>query len=482
MKRILPLVGLLFVLFACNRGEEEQGPLPTIAWDEPSGRYRIYANEALTLVPTIGHTDESSTYLWRLADRPVGTASNYTFSAPTAGTYFLKLRVTNRYGATEEEIKVTVEEAPATETPTILPNDTAFSWHFPWTEINMAQGRSLRVRPYFVENANGAKAQWTLDGKPVEGEQGGLAFVFHATTQGRHVLELSLRGDTLQVSQQLVVNVCPPAGTYRRASGGEALVNRVYQYMPAPGHWVNGYIIVGEFLPPNCTHEQACDSVLAQFRRNRMVSLGAQGGYLVAGFDHSVAAASGQELLVKGNPYNYQSEPGIIWVSQDDNGDGLPNDQWFELAGSEYGTPNHIRDYAIRYQRPTQARSAIAWQDEAGATDIVPYMSYWNPSPTYWQPWVEGTQRIYYGSRLLSHHTYVNGVSSMPPYAWGYADNQGSDYTDLGRYSISNARTWDGQPAHLAYIDFVRIQTAQTGYTPNLGDISTEVYSIRAHE
>ena len=95
---------------------------------------------------------------------------------------------------------------------------------------------------------------------------------------------------------------------------------------------------------------------------------------------------------------------------------------------------------------------------------------------------MEGTERIYYGSRLESHHTYVNGSSNIPPYAWGYADNKGSDYTDLGRYSIANARTWDGQPAHLEYIDFVRIQTAQAGHTPNLGEISTEVYSIRANE
>ena len=76
----------------------------------------------------------------------------------------------------------------------------------------------------------------------------------------------------------------------------------------------------------------------------------------------------------------------------------------------------------------------------------------------------------------------VGGISDIPPYDWGYADNLG-DFIDgpagkMGYYKISNARTWDGKPADLQYIDFIRIQTAQTGSTPNLGEISTEVYYI----
>ena len=74
-----------------------------------------------------------------------------------------------------------------------------------------------------------------------------------------------------------------------------------------------------------------------------------------------------------------------------------------------------------------------------------------------------------------------------PAFDWGYADNAGSDYfknssfdtiNAMGYYKISNAKTWDGKNANLQYIDFVKVQTAQTGYSPNLGDISTEVYGI----
>lgn len=335
------------------------------------------------------------------------------------------------------------------------------SKYFPWSEINVAQGRTIKVKFYMTNS-------------PTE-----VSEVFFAKEIGRHIVTLTYD----EFSQDFVINVCPPAGTYRRSSTGNAMVNHIYEYMPAPGHQVNGYIVTGEAFPANCTHEQACDSVLAHISRNWPISLGGQGGYLIAGFDHSVpCGGTSYDLCIKGNPFSYQSEPGIIWVSQDDNGDGLPNDQWFELAGSEFGTENHATEYAITYFKPEKPKSAVYWRDSNNDSDSIPYMSYWNPSPYYWQPWVKGIEHTYFGSRLRNRSTYENGISNMPPYDWGYVDNL-NDVIDgpagrMGYYKISNARTWDGKPANLEYIDFIKIQTAQTGSTPNLGEISTEVYYI----
>ena len=274
-----------------------------------------------------------------------------------------------------------------------------------------------------------------------------------------------------------------------------ALVSKVFEYMPAPGIMVNGYSIVGDFIWNGATMQEACDRALKHFRKKYMVSLGAQGGYLVAGFDHNVRNSQGDyDLVIKGNPFNYQSEPGIIWVMKDENGDGLPNDTWYELKGSEYGTENETLNYAITYYKPTAPEQDIEWTDNQGGSGIVPYMKTWNQHPSYWQDWVpteldgQGREcRTYYGSRLKDMHTYVNGYSDEPPYPWGYADNMGSDYfvnnkfnasMAMGYYKICNAVKADGQPANLDYINFVKVQTAQTGYTPNLGEISTEVYGI----
>lgn len=76
------------------------------------------------------------------------------------------------------------------------------------------------------------------------------------------------------------------------------------------------------------------------------MSLGAFGGYLVVGFDHSIENDGGYNIGVSGNSFDGSSEPGIVWVMQDENGDGLPNDTWYELKGSEYGKPETTQDYA----------------------------------------------------------------------------------------------------------------------------------------
>lgn len=488
MKRFLRFLIYMLALLpiACSDKNDDGGPVPVITWAETSARFRVYVDEALMLVPDIEGTDETTTYTWTIDGAVVSTSDSFTFLSHETGEFFVHIVVTNRFGSAEDEVKVTVLESQNAELPE-LPAETRF-WCFPWTEINVAQGRTITAKAYLLQ-APAAEATylWTLDG--VAGQEAAIddsvvEYHFPASDQGTHHLTLTIHTPDTTASQDFIVNVCPPAGTYRRSFTGEALVNKIYEYMPAPGHQVNGYIIVGDSYPENCTHEQACDSVLAHFQRRWSISLGSQGGYVIAGFDHSVKNSDGDyDLCIKGNPFSYQSEPGIIWVSQDDNGDGLPNDQWFELAGSELNKDTHTTDYAITYYRPSAARSAIAWRDRYGQTGYVPYLSYWNPHDSYWQPWVESSERTFFGSRLADRSTYTNGYSDIPPYDWGYVDNLGSDFIDgpagkMNYFRLSNARNSDGTPAQLEYIDFIKIQTAQTGSTPNLGDISTEVYYI----
>lgn len=273
------------------------------------------------------------------------------------------------------------------------------------------------------------------------------------------------------------------------------LVDTVYEFMPAPGHQVNGYTITGDFIHAGASMKEVCDSVMSHFKKRWSISLGGQGGYVVAGFKEKVENTQGEyELAIKGNPYSYQSEPGIIWVSMDENGDGLPNDTWYELAGSEYGTENETLDYAITYYKPTTPKTDIRWTDNQGGEGIIPYMEEWNKHDSYFQDWIPTNKNekgeeyyTYYGSRLKDTHTYENGYTNEPPFDWGYADNAGKDYFRneaidfngaLGYYKISNAVRRDGSPANLPYINFIKVQTAQTGWTPNLGEISTEVYGI----
>src|ERR1035437_4072733 len=63
--------------------------------------------------------------------------------------------------------------------------------------------------------------------------------------------------------------------------------------------------------------------------------LGGFGGYVVAGFDHNVANGDGFDFEVyalKGA----SPEPGVVYVMSDTNGDGLPNETWYELKGNQF--------------------------------------------------------------------------------------------------------------------------------------------------
>ncbi len=478
-------VACILCLAACS-DDDASGPLPVITWNMSGARFKVLEGEVLSLVPDVANTDETTQYLWLREGTAVGTADNYSFCEEHAGEYYILFRVSNRFGTAEDELKVTVVERIGGQTDSIPDNDSVFAWRWPFTEMNIPVGRSIHLTPYCVENADGATYLWADNGTPVAGT---MDYVFTASEQGLHTLTLTLSIDTFQVSQDILLRVCPPAGTYRReaTARSQQMVTRIFEFVPAPGHQVNGYRLTGDAFPANCSHEEACDTVLQHFLRGWSTSLGACGGYLVAGFDHSVAVSGNYDLCIKGNPFDYQSEPGIIYVSQDVNGDGLPNDIWYELAGSEYGTESHTTGYAVTYYRPSQPHSATVWKDNKGGRGEIPYMSYWNPNPYYWQDWIDGSEKTYFGSCLASHVSYSGGISDLPPYPWGYADNLGSDYRNgtlgrMGYYKVENARTWDGQPAALEYFDFVKVQTAITGATPNLGEASTEVYGIFATE
>ena len=478
----LPFLLCVLSLSSCSDKDPITGPVPIITWKMSGGRFTTYTGETIMLVPDIENIDETTTYQWSIDGKTVGTADSYTFLSETTGEYYIAFHVTNKFGSADDEVKVTVKERTTELWPEIPRNDSTFTWKFPFTDINIPIGRDIHLRPYMQTCNNGVTYTWTMDGTTISNTQ---ETVFTGTSEGQYLLNLTAtRNDSILGTQDFTINVCPAAGVYRRNQSGASMVNKIFEYMPAPGHQVNGYIIVGESFPKGCTHEQACNIVLDHFRNRWMASLGGQGGYLIAGFDHSVPNKGNEyDLCIKGNPFNYQSEPGIIWVSQDVNGDGLPNDLWYELAGSEYGTTNERQEYAVTYYRPQDACSSVGWRDLDGTEDYIPYMSYWNPQPYYWQDWQESDEMTFFGTRLLSHHTYANGYSDIPPYDWGYADNYGSDFIEgpegkMGYYHIQQARTWDGKEANLQYIDFVKVQTAQTGWTPNLGDISTEIYYI----
>lgn len=148
----------------------------------------------------------------------------------------------------------------------------------------------------------------------------------------------------------------------------------------------------------------------------------------------------GYDLYVKGNQFDTSSEPGIVWVSQDANGDGAPNDTWYELRGSEYDNAETIRGYKITYTRPAEADAPVAWSDNTGGSGTIDRVK--EHTQAYYPEWL-GEQFTFEGTRLPDNIGKAGEKWTMEPFAWGYADNySASDRTGMtNRLRISDAVT-----------------------------------------
>lgn len=258
----------------------------------------------------------------------------------------------------------------------------------------------------------------------------------------------------------------------------------VDEYVPAPGQFVN---TMPQYEEGDDAKEMArkCTEAIGG-DKGGLVSLGAYGGYITFHFDHSIANVKGEkDLYIKGNTFaasEYQgrkggsSEPGIVMVSQDTNGNGLPDDPWYELSGSADvdSVGKVIYGYQISYERSDMQN--VPWTDNQGASGYVErngfhqqeYFPMWLPSPLKF----EGT--------LLPRNGYNVGTSDQPywfqfAFRYGYVDNLGNNDLEGCSFDIGWAVDAQRKPVHLSHIDFVRVYCAENQTCGWLGETSTEV-------
>ena len=271
-----------------------------------------------------------------------------------------------------------------------------------------------------------------------------------------------------------------------------AYANKVLAYCPAPGQFMNTSTTAYEkgFSAEDVrrkAEEKLKDPYLC------LLSLGGFGGSIVVEFDHTVPNISGAyDFKIYGNAsydsfgtltgaLGGSSEPGIVLVSKDVNGNGLADDEWYELKGSEYDSKHTIKDYAITYHRPASPLSSVKWTDNQGNTGYV-YRNETHTKNDYYPAWIEEDEMTFYGSRLKD-----NAVNEPRPgmpehwvgycYAYGYADNHPNDEKGA-LFKIDWAVDKEGRSVKLDGIDFVKIYTAVNQYCGWMGEISTEVQAV----
>ena len=76
------------------------------------------------------------------------------------------------------------------------------------------------------------------------------------------------------------------------------------------------------------------------------------------------------------------------------------------------------------------------------------------------------------------NHEYECGYSDNFSPIDRLADDNHNASVNCNYFKISNAVTYDGRPADLKYIDFVKIQTGVQAKSGWLGENSTEVFGI----
>jgi len=244
-----------------------------------------------------------------------------------------------------------------------------------------------------------------------------------------------------------------------------AYVDTVFSFMPAPGQFVNT--------------DLASINTVGEITQNKTISLGAWGGQIVLGFDHTVINKEGNDILITGNATGTSAEPGIVWVSFDENGNGKPDDAWYELKGSAYGTPGYERGYKVTYFNPKAGNAAhdIKWEDNHGNTGYIKANTYHTQS--YYPDWITADSYTLEGSKLPDTNINMENTSliTSKPFDYGYADNiatsSGGDSLD-----ISHAMDQDGQLVKLKGIDFIKIQTGILKDMGWLGEQSTELSSV----
>ncbi len=278
-------------------------------------------------------------------------------------------------------------------------------------------------------------------------------------------------------------------------------VYRVLEYMPAPGQFVN---LLPEYEEGDNTNMMRlkAEEYIADDARV-LLSLGSWGGYVVFAFDHMVVNQPDRlDLQVLGNGFaamnnpnpdapanGGSSEPGIVMVSYDANGNGKADDAWYELAGADYFASGTRHNYTVTYYRPKPDHvptpdadyryladtTYVPWRDSDGQTGYV--MRNISHQQSYWPEWIDADSLVFTGTRLPDNYVDESGNRSyyvQYPYAYGYADNQ-ANTASASKLNIDWAVAEDGTPVHLPGIHFVKVYTGVLQYCGWLGESSTEV-------
>jgi hypothetical protein len=298
----------------------------------------------------------------------------------------------------------------------------------PHQRYTVPNGRTVVLAPVLWLIPDNAVYEWKVDGV-VQNGYGTEYFPYTGTgSSGEHEITVTAKVEGVPIASA-ITTVVSVGGAAKRpktpASGAEA--KKLYSVV-APGQF-------GSISP----------------RLGNYHGFGGFGGYAVFQFDHSVekTGLNGEEIQIGGNAFPGWVEPGVVWVSQDDNNNGLPDDTWYELKGSHTLASGTLRRNAVTYIK--------------GKTHGVDNLG----NSLFHETWPTEAPAGITEFTLVGTSLPMSAIED--PDLAGYVD-----VCDNGRVSLSNAIQPDDSSVDLPFIDFLKIVTASTDVHYLFAERSTE--------
>lgn len=331
------------------------------------------------------------------------------------------------------------------------------------------------------------KLTWSIDNSVIS-DQLQLDFVSAKVQNYPLTLKVEIKGVVKIYKSTIIVN--------KEAAPYSKYITNVFEFRPAVGQFTNE---VPEYTAGSTEADmlqRAKESLVGG--NSTMITLGGFGGYVSFGFDHTIPNLDGKDFKILGNAFwgnnataarTGSCEPGIIMVGYDKNKNGKPDeDEWYEIAGSEYFKNTTTKNYSITYFKPNDNKPPvpgsefwqtdveyIKWQDNFGNSGFKTKNTF--HSQSYYPLWLQNASYSLTGTRLKDNFYDQSGTGNYwvgTSYEYGYADNAPNN-DEASNIDISWAVDKNGKYVKLPGIDFIKVYTGVNQEAGWLGEVSTEV-------
>lgn len=370
-------------------------------------------------------------------------------------------------------------------------------------EFKTSRSTLISISPFVAGSAD-ATYSWKVTSAPSDAyslsDESAKEALFAAVEIGTYELEVSISDKGSVQTQKVKVYVSKEAKEYK------TFIDKVIEFKPAPGQFINDL--------PAANDGETTERILSRTqtylakKTGDLVSLGAFGGYIVFGFDHTILNIKGRrDFRVLGNAFwaeanpnpnspmrGGSSEAGVIMVSYDKNKNGIADDEWYEIEGAGHKMEKTIPNYEITYYRPDPNKKPVPgggtgsvlftdmeyifWKDNQGKNGYLVQNNAYNHSLDYWPKWLKDQASITFkGTRLPDNAVDESGTGSyfvQYAFLYGYADNAPNNDDDSA-IDIDWAIDKNGNKVKLPGINFVKVYNGLNQQAGWLGETSTEV-------